>query len=132
MRSEQFSSIKELLSGYSSSRFNADIYCYYVEKAVSMLSSRGSAVFLISNKWMKSDYGAGLRDFFQYHNPAVIADLGKVPLLKGTVMPLSVVSVLKEPESGGVKFINASARPKDTSLPEYAEECARPLSECEF
>ncbi|MDY5391083.1 Eco57I restriction-modification methylase domain-containing protein [Cloacibacillus porcorum] len=132
LRSEQFSSIKELLSGYSSSRFNADIYCYYVEKAVSMLSSRGSAVFLISNKWMKSDYGAGLRDFFQYHNPAVIADLGKVPLLKGTVMPLSVVSVLKEPESSGVKFINASARPKDTPLPEYAEECARPLSECKF
>ena len=131
LRSEQFSSIKELLAGYSSSRFNADIYCYYVEKAVAMLSAIGSAVFLISNKWMRSDYGAGLRDFFKYHNPTVIADLGKVPLLKGTVMPLSVVSVLKEP-AGGVRFIDASARPKDTPLPEYAEECARPLTGCEF
>ena len=49
------------------------IYCYYVEKAVAMLSAIGSAVFLISNKWMRSDYGAGLRDFFKYHNPTAVS-----------------------------------------------------------
>ncbi len=129
LRSEQFSSIKELLSGYSSSRFNADIYCYYVEKAAAMLSARGSAVLLISNKWMKSDYGTGLRDFFKYHSPAVIVDLGKVPLLKGTVMPLSIVSVLKEPEDEGIRFIDASTKAKETPLSEYAEERFRTLTD---
>ena len=64
VRGEHFSSIKPLLGGYASSQFGADLYCYYVEKAAAMLSPGGSAVMLVSNKWMKSRYGEGLRRFF--------------------------------------------------------------------
>ena len=34
-----------------------------------MLSQGGSAVMLVSNKWMKSRYGEGLRRFFALRPP---------------------------------------------------------------
>ncbi|MDO5115057.1 MAG: TaqI-like C-terminal specificity domain-containing protein [Synergistaceae bacterium] len=108
MRGEQFFPIKELLCGYSSARFGADLYCYYVEKAASMLSELGSAVMLLSNRWMKSKYGEGLREFFIYNPPSKIVDLGSVPQLTGSATPLSVISFYREPlRDGKLRYMEA-------------------------
>ncbi|OUO92597.1 TaqI-like C-terminal specificity domain-containing protein [Cloacibacillus sp. An23] len=96
VRGEHFTSIKPLLGGYASSQFGADLYCYYVEKAASMLSPDGSAVMLISNKWMRSRYGEGLRRFFALRPPRMVADLGSAPQMTGSAMPLCVLSFYKE------------------------------------
>lgn len=96
VRGEHFSSIKPLLGGYASSQFGADLYCYYVEKAAAMLSQGGSAVMLVSNKWMKSRYGEGLRRFFALRPPRMVADLGSAPQITGSAMPLCVLSFYKE------------------------------------
>lgn len=96
VRGEHFSSIKPLLGGYASSQFGADLYCYYVEKAAAMLSPGGSAVMLVSNKWMKSRYGEGLRRFFALRPPRMVADLGSAPQITGSAMPLCVLSFYKE------------------------------------
>ncbi len=96
IRGEQFSSIRPLLGGYASAQFGADLYCYYVEKAAAMLSPSGSAVALVSNKWMKSRYGEGLRRFFTLRPPRLIANLGSAPHITGSAMPLCVISFYKE------------------------------------
>ncbi len=96
VRGEQFSSIKPLLGGYASAQFGADLYCYYVEKAAAMLAPGGSAVMLVSNKWMKSRYGEGLRRFFAERPPRMVADLGSAPQITGSAMPLCVLSFFRE------------------------------------
>ncbi len=92
VRGEQFSQIKPLLGRYASSRFGADLYCYYVEKAAEMLSPEGSAVMLVSNKWMKARYGEGLRRLFTLSPPRVVADLGSAPQITGSAMPMCVLT----------------------------------------
>ena len=100
LRGEQFSTLKPLLGGYASSQFGADLYCYYVEKAASMLSADGSAVMLVSNKWMQSRYGEGLRRYFASHPPRMAADLGSAPQITGSAMPLCLLSFYKESACG--------------------------------
>ncbi len=96
VRGEQFSSLKPLLGGYASSQFGADLYCYYVEKAASMLSPCGSADMQVSNKWIKSRCGAGLRRIIALRPPRKVAALGRAPQLPGSAMPLCVLSFYKE------------------------------------
>ncbi|MHA1284865.1 MAG: Eco57I restriction-modification methylase domain-containing protein [Promethearchaeota archaeon] len=42
---------------------NADLYCYFFERAISLLKPEGVLGFITSNKWMKTDYGRKLRFF---------------------------------------------------------------------
>lgn len=122
LRGEQFSVLKELLTGYSSSEYGADLYCYYVEKAASMLSEKGCAVFLISNKWRKAKYGEGLRSLFAASAPSIMVDLPNDPHATGAVLPLSVVVFCKENEKNEtVRYVDASVMPAGSSIAEYVE-----------
>ncbi|MBQ9882693.1 MAG: Eco57I restriction-modification methylase domain-containing protein [Synergistes sp.] len=108
LRGGQLSSLKPLLFGYSSSRFNSDVYCYYVEKSYSMLSERGSSAMLVSDKWMKTKYGEGLRDFFSFHKPYMIMELGKPRELKGSTAALSAIFFFRTPQHDAARFADSS------------------------
>ncbi len=43
----------------------ADIYTYFYEKGVNLLSSNGHLCYITSNKWMRAKYGENLRGFFK-------------------------------------------------------------------
>jgi hypothetical protein len=42
----------------------ADIYTYFYEKGVNLLSKNGHLCYITSNKWMRAKYGEKLRQFF--------------------------------------------------------------------
>ncbi len=129
LRGGQLSTLKPLLFGYSSSRFNSDVYCYYVEKSYSMLSGRGSSAMLVSDKWMKTKYGEGLRDFFTFHKPYVIMDLGRPKELKGATTALSAIFFFREPQSGAAKSVDASLELKAPPASLFDEEEAQDKEE---
>lgn len=93
MRQEEFSSIKESFSDSAVFHKNADLYCYYIERAVNMLSSDGIAGIITSNRWTRSEYGAPLRSFLAGKEITDILDYGNVPPAKGLTTPLSVLTV---------------------------------------
>jgi hypothetical protein len=56
---------------------NGDIYCLFYEKANILLANKGVGCFITSNKWLRSNYGKKLRDFFvQEADPIILIDLG--------------------------------------------------------
>src|SRR5208337_4762811 len=42
----------------------ADLYVYFYERGVDILSPGGRLAFVVTNKWMKAGYGEPLRRFF--------------------------------------------------------------------
>lgn len=119
LRAERFAALKELLSGYSSQRFKADLYCYYIERAAGMLASDGSAVTLSSDRWMKAAYGEGLKDFFRVTPPRLIASLGNRLSSKGSALQLTAISLFSEPCAEATIYMDAAACSQDSSLSDY-------------
>lgn len=94
MRHEEFSAVKDAFSCYRVFHKNADLYCYYIERALSMLKEGGCAGIITSNRWMRSEYGAPLRAFLSQNNVADILDYGNIPAAKEIAMPLSAVTII--------------------------------------
>jgi hypothetical protein len=65
---------KPLYSTYSG---QGDLYCLFYERGLNLLKKDGHLTYITSNKWMKSGYGASLRDYFiKNSNPINLIDLG--------------------------------------------------------
>ena len=59
----------------------ADLYIYFIEKAHKLLKPRGYFGFIVSNKWMRSNYGKALREFLKNESELVeIIDFGELPV----------------------------------------------------
>lgn len=91
IKQDEFSFIKEKLDSYASFSHNTDLYCYYAEKAFGLVNQDGGIGVLMSNRWMRSGYGAGLRRFLSQKNIAEIVDYSNIPPVKGISTPLSIV-----------------------------------------
>lgn len=99
IKQDEFSFIKEKLESYTSFSHNTDLYCYYAEKAFGLVSQDGGIGVLMSNRWMRSGYGAGLRRFLAQKNIAGIVDYSSIPPVKGISTPLSIVIGSNDPPS---------------------------------
>jgi hypothetical protein len=53
-----------LKSTYKCFEAFADLYCYFFEKGISILSANGYLNFITSNSFLKAEYGKPLRDYF--------------------------------------------------------------------
>jgi len=91
MKQDEFSFIKDKLESFASFSHNTDLYCYYAEKAFGLLADEGGAAILMSNRWMRSAYGAGLRHFLSQKNITEIVNYANIPAVKGISTPLSIV-----------------------------------------
>ena len=99
MKKDEFSFIKEKLESFASFSYNTDLYCYYAERAFGLAAEGGGVGILMSNRWMRSGYGAGLRTFFSNKNITEIVDYANIPPVKGISTPLSIVAGSNEPPS---------------------------------
>ena len=65
IRMESFKPIKDYLkNNYKSHEERADIYSYFLERGIKLLSSLGRIGMIVSNKFMKAKYGRPLRRVF--------------------------------------------------------------------
>jgi len=121
VRLEQFSEARELLRGYASYGTAADLYCYYAERAFSCAEHGGVVSLLMSNRWMRSDYGAKLRAFLSERNVTDIVDYGDIGSVAGTVIPMCVVTAANEPPCGSVR-VTAVDDARYGNLCDFSEE----------
>ncbi|MCX7004308.1 MAG: Eco57I restriction-modification methylase domain-containing protein, partial [bacterium] len=61
----------------------ADLYAYFIERAVMLLRDGGVMSYIVANKWMRASYGAPLRRFLKQHCIEEITDFGDLPVFKG-------------------------------------------------
>lgn len=78
----------------------ADLYTYFYELGVDILKADGLLSYIVTNKWMRSGYGASLRAFFASHTVFEdIIDFGHAPIFEDADVFPCIVSVRKDDAS---------------------------------
>ncbi len=73
---------------------SADLYTYFYELALNMLSAKGIMTFITSNKWIRSEYGRKLRKLFLENEIVLLIDFGRNRLFGATV-DSNIISIKK-------------------------------------
>lgn len=63
---------------YTTYNKRGDIYCLFVERAISLLKENGFASYIMQNKWMQANYGKELREFFLNVRLEKLIDFGDI------------------------------------------------------
>ena len=74
----------------------ADLYTYFIEMGVSLLLPRGIFSYIVSNKWMRANYGQPLRVWLKGQHIEEIVDFGDLQVFqKATTYPC-ILRISKE------------------------------------
>lgn len=60
----------------------ADIYAYFIEKAVKLTRRDGYFSYIVANKWLRANYGQPLRRWLKARNIEEIVDFGDLPVFE--------------------------------------------------
>jgi len=86
--------VKEKYDSYAGT---ADLYIYFIEQSLKLLSENGNFGFICSNKWMRSNYGRPLRDLIKNESKIEqIIDFGELPVFQGAATFPAILLLKKE------------------------------------
>ncbi|MFZ3137217.1 MAG: TaqI-like C-terminal specificity domain-containing protein [Thermodesulfovibrionales bacterium] len=74
----------------------ADLYTYFIEKAVSLLKKGGLFSYIVANKWMRANYGEPLRRWMKTQHIEEIVDFGDLPVFETATTYPCIVRIRKE------------------------------------
>jgi len=108
----------------------ADLYIYFIEEAHKLLKPGGYFGMIVSNKWMRSNYGKALRDFLSRECTLVeIVDFGELPVFQDAAT-FPVILITKKTQTAKQNFIYAPIRRLDfESLPQEISSVGKCLNE---
>ncbi len=92
----------EEFKAYASEKFTtysgmADLYVYFIERALSLLKPGGMLGFIVANKWMRASYGKALRDFLATQTTILeIIDFGELPVFQTASTFPAIIIVQKK------------------------------------
>lgn len=85
VRHEEISDLKGYLAQrYQTYAGSADLYTYFIERSLNLLRPGGRFGFIVSNKWMRADYGEELRKFVSNYQIELLADFGELSVFENT------------------------------------------------
>ena len=77
---EEFKSYVE--SRYATHAGTADLYVYFIERAMQLLKPGGYFGFIVANKWLRANYGKPLRRWLKDQHIVEIVDFGDLPVFQ--------------------------------------------------
>jgi hypothetical protein len=137
VRQEMLGEFKGYFQGhYETYHGVADLYTYFIEKAVSLLKNGGLFSYIVANKWMRANYGEPLRRWMKTQRIEEIIDFGDLPVFEAATTYPCIVRIRKEPRTipplakggkggfsfpatrvGTLNFENLGAYVKENSFP---------------
>ena len=76
----------------------ADLYSYFIEKGINLLTAGGIFSYIVANKWMRANYGLALRKWLKTKCIDEITDFGDLPVFEGaTTYPCIIRVSNKQP-----------------------------------
>jgi hypothetical protein len=120
VRQEDIKDIKPALKaqGYTCFTGTADLYVYFYERALQLLSNGGVLAFISSNKYFRSAYGEKLRALLGRQTIHRIIDFGDAPVFTAIAYP-SIIILSKTPaENHTVSALNWKPGPPIEQFPE--------------
>lgn len=83
IRQEQLKDLKDYFKKYYSVYHgSADIYAYFIEKGMQTLKEGGEFHYIVSNKWLKTNYGRALRSLIQQYQIDSLIDFGDLQIFE--------------------------------------------------
>ncbi len=73
----------------------ADLFVYFFERGVSLLKPQGRFSIIVSNKWLRANYGKTLRAWLRQYNLQEIVDFGELPVFQDAATFPSIVRIAK-------------------------------------
>ncbi|WP_423908406.1 Eco57I restriction-modification methylase domain-containing protein [Candidatus Spongiihabitans sp.] len=73
----------------------ADLYAYFIEQGITLTKQGGYFSYIVSNKWMRANYGKGLRLYLQQQCIEEIVDFGDLPVFKTATAYPCILGVSK-------------------------------------
>ena len=84
-------------SNYKAYHGMADIYVYFIEKAVSLLKDDGQFSYIVANKWMRANYGEPIRRWMKGQDIGEITDFGDLPIFQNVTTYPCILRIGKRP-----------------------------------
>lgn len=98
----------------------ADLYVYFVEKSLFILKSKGLYGIIVSNKWMRANYGEAFRNWLKKQRILRIIDFGDLPVFQDATTYPCILLISKQ--SPDVHFSATQVSTLDfSSLDDYAK-----------
>lgn len=73
---------KHLLAHYQTAAGTADLFVYFIERGMNILTEGGQFVYILPNKWMRAGYGKNLRNWVDQFTINSIVDFGDLPVFE--------------------------------------------------
>jgi type I restriction-modification system DNA methylase subunit len=94
----------------------ADLYIYFIEQAHKLLKPGGLFGMIVSNKWMRSNYGKALREFITNNAEIMeIIDFGELPVFENAAT-FPVIIITRKAKTEKQKFLYAPIKRLDFDL----------------
>jgi hypothetical protein len=74
----------------------ADLYAYFIERGVSLLRRGGIFSYIVSNKWMRANYGEPLRRWLKNQRIEEIIDFGDLPVFRRATTYPCIIRIGKD------------------------------------
>ncbi|MGH9427686.1 MAG: Eco57I restriction-modification methylase domain-containing protein, partial [Terriglobia bacterium] len=119
VRMEEFKEIKEYLKReYACHDERSDLYAYFIERSHHLLNARGRFGMIVSNKFLRANYGKPLRDFLG-ENAGVeqVVDFAGLPVFQGaTVRTIVLITTRAHGENACVLYFPPVSAAKFVSV----------------
>lgn len=97
IRQEEFSALKPYLQGqYATYTGTADLLVYFIELGLKLLRPDGLFNFIISNKFMRANFGKALRQWLQQYRLLEILDFGDLPVFEEATTYPCILQIQKQ------------------------------------
>jgi hypothetical protein len=106
IRMEEFKELKDYLkANYSCHDERSDIYAYFIERTHKVLKHGGHFGMIVSNKFLRANYGKPLRDFL-HKNASVerIVDFAGLPVFKGATVRTIVLLTSRQEQIQNILY----------------------------
>jgi len=96
VRQEMLSHLKEYMNQqYKVYHGIADLYVYFIEQGISLLKPNGIFGAIVSNKWMRANYGMPLRRWMKQRRIEEIIDFGDLPVFEAATTYPCILRISK-------------------------------------
>ena len=128
VRQETLGAFKDYFSEkYKTYHGMADLYTYFIEKAVNLLKEGGFFSYIVSNKWMRANYGMPLRKWLQGQSILHLIDFGDLPVFKTATTYPCILLITKGKTKEDIQACNVKTL-EFKNLMEYAEHNSYPIA----
>lgn len=122
VRQEILGKIKDYFqSHYNTYQGTADLYTYFIEQSHRLLQPDGLLGLIVSNKWMRANYGKPLRRWLKQQHIEEIVDFGDLPVFENATTYPCILRLTKDMPNESFKATQVKTLDY-TSLSSYVKD----------